>query len=111
MIECVVKTNAASIERVGLQQAQVRANAGRRKQRAPAADEFRHHVDLDVVQRRALDERHLQFADAAQSERLGWQMARLWQGALIWWAFRRDSDPEVEIRVALEDWSRSISAM
>ena len=49
--------------------------------------------------------------EAEQAERLGWQMARLWQGALIWWAFRRDSDPEVEIRVALEDWCRSISAM
>lgn len=42
--------------------------------------------------------------------RLGWQMANIWQGAIIWWAFRRDGDAATAIRTALEDWRRSISA-
>lgn len=38
---------------------------------------------------------------------LGWQMASLWQGALLWWAFCRDVRPEVRVREILEDWSRT----
>lgn len=38
------------------------------------------------------------------AERLGWQMARLWQGALIWWGFTREGDPREQIEVALRDW-------
>jgi AcrR family transcriptional regulator len=34
-------------------------------------------------------------------ERLGWQMARLWQGALIWWGFAREGDPRTHIEAAL----------
>lgn len=48
--------------------------------------------------------------DAALAERMGWQMASIWQGALIWSAFRRDSDP-VEIEGILEDWCRSVGTM
>jgi AcrR family transcriptional regulator len=44
----------------------------------------------------------------ALAEQMGWQMASLWQGALIWWAFKRDGDPAAEIETALEDWCRSV---
>ncbi|WP_370637309.1 hypothetical protein [Phyllobacterium chamaecytisi] len=48
--------------------------------------------------------------EAALAERMGWQMASVWQGALIWWAFKRDADPAVEIEVILGDWCRSVGA-
>ncbi|GGC47879.1 TetR/AcrR family transcriptional regulator [Chelatococcus reniformis] len=48
---------------------------------------------------------------AELAERLGWQMASVWQGALIWWAFKRDRDPEASVETALADWCRSIGAM
>lgn len=41
------------------------------------------------------------------ADRLGRQMANVWQGAVIWWAFGRDADPEHAIRTALEDWCRT----
>jgi AcrR family transcriptional regulator len=46
--------------------------------------------------------------DAGRATQLGWQMASLWQGTLVWWAFRRDAEPDVKVREALEDWSRSV---
>jgi AcrR family transcriptional regulator len=48
---------------------------------------------------------------AENAERKGWQMASMWQGALIWWAFKRDTDPDAEIQTLLEDWCRSVGAM
>ncbi|SFI03683.1 transcriptional regulator, TetR family [Bosea sp. OK403] len=48
---------------------------------------------------------------AAHAERMGWQMASVWQGALIWWAFKRDTDPDASIQAVLEDWCRSVGAM
>ena len=45
--------------------------------------------------------------NAADSDRLGRQMANVWQGAIIWWAFEQRADPETAIRVALEDWCRT----
>lgn len=48
--------------------------------------------------------------NAILAERMGWQMASIWQGALIWSAFKRDSDPAAEIEAVLEDWCRSIGA-
>ena len=42
------------------------------------------------------------------TERLGWQMASVWQGAIIWWAFRRDGEAGSTIRTALEDWCHSV---
>lgn len=42
--------------------------------------------------------------DAAKAERLGWQMASIWQGAHIWWAFTRSEPPEIAIRRALMEW-------
>lgn len=45
---------------------------------------------------------------ASGGERLGWQMASVWQGAQTWWAFTRDGPPEVSIRRALEDWRRTL---
>ncbi|NIJ36940.1 AcrR family transcriptional regulator [Sphingopyxis panaciterrae] len=45
---------------------------------------------------------------AADAERLGWQMASVWQGAIIWWAFRRNGESATMIRAALEDWCRSV---
>lgn len=47
--------------------------------------------------------------DAGRATQLGWQMASLWQGTLIWWAFRRDADPAVKVRETLEDWRRSLA--
>jgi AcrR family transcriptional regulator len=49
--------------------------------------------------------------EAVLAERMGWQMASIWQGALIWWAFKRDGDPTAEIEVVLGDWCRSVGAM
>ena len=48
---------------------------------------------------------------AARTERMGWQMASVWQGALIWWAFKRDKDVEPEIEAVLKDWCRSVGVM
>lgn len=48
---------------------------------------------------------------ADEAERLGWQMASVWQGALIWWAFTRDKPAEAALRQALQDWCRSAGAM
>jgi AcrR family transcriptional regulator len=42
-----------------------------------------------------------------QAERLGWQMAAVWQGAHTWWAFTRNGDPEQAIRRMLEEWLAS----
>lgn len=42
------------------------------------------------------------------AEEVGRQMLALWQGAIIWWGFRRDGDPENAIRAALEQWWRSV---
>ncbi len=49
--------------------------------------------------------------EAVLAERMGWQMASIWQGALIWWAFKRDGDPTAEIEAVLGDWCRSVGAM
>lgn len=50
-------------------------------------------------------------ADADRGTQLGWQMASLWQGALLWGAFRRDAEPAVKVREILEDWSRTASLL
>ncbi|WP_447931577.1 TetR/AcrR family transcriptional regulator [Sphingopyxis fribergensis] len=44
---------------------------------------------------------------APEIERLGWQMAGVWQGAIIWRAFRHESEPANAIRAVLEDWCQS----
>jgi AcrR family transcriptional regulator len=41
---------------------------------------------------------------------LGWQMASVWQGALIWWAFRRAARPRQAVEHALADWCRRVGA-
>jgi len=51
--------------------------------------------------------RRLTFEGEA-TEQLGWQMLAMWQGGAIWWAFRRDRDPETAIRAVLEQWCRSV---
>ncbi|WP_131855575.1 TetR/AcrR family transcriptional regulator [Bosea sp. BK604] len=48
--------------------------------------------------------------DAERGTALGWQMLGLWQGTLVWWAFRRDAEPVVKVRESLEDWCRSVGA-
>lgn len=48
--------------------------------------------------------------DRDEAKRLGWQMASVWQGALIWWAFTRGSETAETIEHRLEDWCRSIGA-
>jgi AcrR family transcriptional regulator len=53
----------------------------------------------------ALGRRLTEERDAA--EKLGWQMASVWQGALIWWGFTRDTKSELEIQTMLEDWCRT----
>ncbi len=47
-------------------------------------------------------------SQAGSAETMGWQMLALWQGTMIWWAFKRDGDPEVAIRTALEHWWQSV---
>jgi len=39
-----------------------------------------------------------------EAGRLGWQMASLWQGALVWQGFRQDKAPKDTIRQMLEEW-------
>lgn len=46
-------------------------------------------------------------ADKAEGVRLGWQLARVWQGALVWWAFTREGAPRTAMKNALEDWLRT----
>ncbi|MBA8845054.1 AcrR family transcriptional regulator [Ochrobactrum sp. RH1CCR137] len=43
-------------------------------------------------------------SDAEKAERLGWQMASIWQGAHIWWAFTRCEPAETAIGRALTEW-------
>lgn len=43
-------------------------------------------------------------ADTANALPLGWEMASLWQGAYIWWAFNRGESAEAAIRRTLTDW-------
>jgi hypothetical protein len=47
--------------------------------------------------------------DKASEERLGWQMAALWQGAHTWWAFVRGEDANSAIRRALEEWVAAVN--
>lgn len=47
-------------------------------------------------------------ADPGEGERLGWQMAGIWQGAHLWWAFTRSQPAEAAMRSALEDWARGL---
>jgi len=49
--------------------------------------------------------------DADRANTLGWQMASLWQGTLIWWAFRRDAELKPTVRQALEGWCRSVGVL
>lgn len=46
--------------------------------------------------------------DPVRARRLGWQMASLWQGALIWQAFRGVDDQNVQLRQTLEDWLEGV---
>lgn len=41
---------------------------------------------------------------SGSAEQLGWQMLAMWQGAIIWWAFKRIGKPEEAVRTALERW-------
>ncbi|OHD01238.1 MAG: TetR family transcriptional regulator [Sphingopyxis sp. RIFCSPHIGHO2_01_FULL_65_24] len=45
------------------------------------------------------------------ADRLGWQMASIWQGAIIWSAFRRESDAGSAIGTALEEWCHNVGAL
>jgi len=49
--------------------------------------------------------------DRNQADRLGWQMASLWQGALVWGAFRQDAEPDVKVKAMLEAWLRTCSLL
>lgn len=44
--------------------------------------------------------------DPQEAERLGWQMASLWQGAHTWWAFTREEPAADAIRRLLAQWVR-----
>jgi AcrR family transcriptional regulator len=46
--------------------------------------------------------------NAEDAEQLGWQMLAIWQGGGIWWAFKRDGDPEDAVRTVLEQWCRNV---
>ncbi|WP_412558366.1 TetR/AcrR family transcriptional regulator [Thalassospira sp. MIT1370] len=39
-----------------------------------------------------------------EGKKLGWQMASIWQGAHIWWAFTREQPADQSIRATLEEW-------
>ncbi|HAI29764.1 MULTISPECIES: hypothetical protein [unclassified Thalassospira] len=39
-----------------------------------------------------------------EGKKLGWQMASIWQGAHIWWAFTRELPADQTIREILEEW-------
>lgn len=56
---------------------------------------------------KALGKRLTDDVDSAQ--RLGWQMASIWQGALIWWGFTCGTDAEVGVEATLVDWCKSVS--
>lgn len=43
-----------------------------------------------------------------RAHQLGWQMASLWQGTLLWWAFQRDAEPDVKVREVLGDWCHTV---
>ncbi|MCR6726821.1 TetR/AcrR family transcriptional regulator [Agrobacterium fabrum] len=45
----------------------------------------------------------------ASEERLGWQMAAVWQGAHTWWAFNRNGDAASAIEGALQEWIDIVS--
>lgn len=47
-------------------------------------------------------------SDPRDGVRLAWQMLRVWQGTLFWWAFTREGPPQIAIRAALEDWCASV---
>jgi AcrR family transcriptional regulator len=47
-------------------------------------------------------------AQVELTEQTGWQMLAIWQGAIIWLAFKRDTDPEAAIAAVLKDWCRSV---
>jgi AcrR family transcriptional regulator len=49
-------------------------------------------------------------SDQNRAERLGWQMAAVWQGAQTWWAFTREQKPEDGIRRMLEDWLETVTS-
>lgn len=39
-----------------------------------------------------------------EGKKLGWQMASIWQGAHIWWAFTRELPADQTIREMLDEW-------
>lgn len=47
----------------------------------------------------------------SEAQRLGWQMASIWQGALIWWAFTRVTRVEEAVAHSLEGWCRSVGVL
>jgi len=49
--------------------------------------------------------------DPVEGKRLGWQMAQVWQGALIWWAFTREGDAAAYVSGALRAWCRSTAGL
>lgn len=49
-------------------------------------------------------------SDPQEAERLGRQMACIWQGAQTWWAFTRGEPFEATLRRVLEDWCRTALA-
>ncbi|WP_439617419.1 TetR/AcrR family transcriptional regulator [Shinella sp.] len=50
-------------------------------------------------------------AEPQEAERLGSQLACVWQGAHTWWAFTQAEPFEVAMRRVLEDWCRSVIPM
>ena len=46
--------------------------------------------------------------DPSRAAVLGWQMASVWQGALIWWGFTRDGQLQNNVKAVLDDWCRIV---
>lgn len=42
--------------------------------------------------------------DTAKATSFGWQMAEVWMGARIWWAFTRTEPFDIAIRRSLKEW-------
>lgn len=91
-----MKANASAVLDLGAEEPGASAKAGRREERGAAAK----HPDVAVLQPPQLrDQGVCDEPDRACA--LGWEMASLWRGTLVWWAFWRDAGPDAKVREAL----------
>lgn len=46
--------------------------------------------------------------DAGRGAVLGWQLASVWQGAIVWWGFTRYGRLQDNVKAVLDDWCRTV---